>query len=285
MSKTFLTCGSEFSTKLSKLVSTCSDDHFDEKKTFLKIDFFFEIWANFFPTFGKKYFANLAELLSKRSDEQYDVQPTTSLKSSSYLFGFWPKLFLKFRILFFAKVWKLFSKNWYEHFNQKKSFLKSSLQSFSESDRNIFWLLAKNPRRDCQICFLRLQKYFEETDFFNFVFFSLCNRTLSKTFLTCGSEFSTKLSKLLPTCSDDNFDEKKNIFKKLIFFFEIWANFFPTFGKKYSATLAEVLSKRSDEHFDVQQPLLKNILLFWILVETFSEISKFLFCKSVKSVF
>ena len=101
-----------------------------KKKTFLKIDFFFEIWANFFPTFGKKYFANLAELLSKRSDEQYDVQSTTSLKSSSYLFGFWPKLFLKFRILFFAKVWKLFSKNWYEHFNPKNLLWKVLFKVF-----------------------------------------------------------------------------------------------------------------------------------------------------------
>ena len=74
-----------------------------EEKTFLKIDFFFEIWANFFPTFGKKYSANLAELLSKRSDEQYDVQPTTSLKTSSSLSGYWSKPFLNFRIIFLQK--------------------------------------------------------------------------------------------------------------------------------------------------------------------------------------
>ena len=74
-----------------------------EEKTFLKIDFFFEIWANFFPTFGKKYSANLAELLSKRSDEQYGVQPTTSLKTSSSLSGFWSKHFLNFRIIFLQK--------------------------------------------------------------------------------------------------------------------------------------------------------------------------------------
>ena len=111
----------------------------------------------------------------------------------------------------------------------KKSFLKNS-QVFSESDRNIFWHSAKNPRRDCQTCFLRLQKYVEETDFFNFVFFSLCNRTLSKTFLTCRSEFSTKLSNLVPTCSDDHFDEKRSILK--VVFFRNLSNFFPDFCQK-----------------------------------------------------
>ena len=124
LSKTFLTFGRIFSTKLSKLFSTRSDENFDEKKNIFDFCFFFEIWANFFPTFGKKYSANLAELLSKRSDEHYDVQPITFLKSSSSLSGFSSKLFLNFRILFFAKVWKLFSMNWYLHFNQKNLFWK-----------------------------------------------------------------------------------------------------------------------------------------------------------------
>ena len=130
-SKNFLTCVSKFSTKLSKLVPTCSDDHFDEKKRFLKIVFFFEIRAIFFLTFGEKSSAKMAELLSKHSDEHYVVQPTVSLKNSSSLSGFCSKLFLNFRFLFFAKLWKLFSMNWYLHFNKKKSFLKNS-QVFSE---------------------------------------------------------------------------------------------------------------------------------------------------------
>ena len=117
------------------------------KKNIFENWFFFEIWAIFFPTFGKKYFANLAELLSKRSDEQYDVQPTTSLKSSSYLFGFWPKLFLKFRILFFAKVWKLFSKNWYEHFIQKIFFEKFSSKFFGIRSKHFVTFGKKSTER------------------------------------------------------------------------------------------------------------------------------------------
>ena len=140
------------------------------KKTFLKIDFFFEISANFFPTFGKKYFANLAELLSKRSDEQYDVQSTTSLKSSSYLFGFWPKLFLKFRILFLQKCENCFlrtdtntstKKIFFETFSSKffgirsKHFLtfgKKSTERLSDlfsTSSNICWR-----NRLFQFCFL-----------------------------------------------------------------------------------------------------------------------------------
>ena len=284
MSKTFLTCGSEFSTKLSKLVSTCSDDHFDEKKTFLKIDFFFEIWANFFPTFGKKYFANLAELLSKRSDEQYDVQPTTSLKSSSYLFGFWPKLFLKFRILFFAKVWKLFSKNWYEHFNQKNLFWKvlfkvfrNQIETFSDFRQKIHGEIVRS-------VFYVFKNMLKKQTFSILFSFRCAIGLWAKLFWHVAQNFPQSCQNCFLRVQTTILMKKKT-FLKIDFFFEICANFFPTFGKKYSATLAEVLSKRSDEHFDVQQPLLKNIVLFWILVETFSEISKFLFCKSVKSVF
>ena len=250
MSKTFLTCGSEFSTKLSKLVFTCSDDHFDEKKTFLKIDFF----SKFEQFFSRLLAKNILRIwrncfLSVQTNNlMYNQQLLWKVLLIFSDFG--QNFFWNSEFFFLQKCENCFLRT-DTNTSSKKSFLKSSLQSFSESDRNILWLSAKNPRRDCQICFLRLQKYVEETDFFNFVFFSLCNRTLSKTFLTCRSEFSTKLSKLVPTCSHDHFDGRKNIFENW-FFFEIWANFFPTFGKKYSANLAELLSKRSDEQYDVQ---------------------------------
>ena len=52
---------------------------------------------------------------------------------------------------------------------------------------------------------------------FQFFFFLLCSRTLSKIFLTFGIKFSTKLSKLLSTCSDEHFDEKRG-FENLVFF-------------------------------------------------------------------
>ena len=112
----------------------------------------------------------------------------------------------------------------------KKSFLKIS-QVISEWDLNFFWFSAKILRKDCQNCYLRFQKQVGETDFFIFFLFSLCNRTLSKTFRTCGSEFSTKLSKLVPTCSHDHFDGRKNIFENW-FFFRNLSNFFPEFWQK-----------------------------------------------------
>ena len=133
----------------------------------------------------------------------------------------------------------------------KNVFWKKSSQFFSEMDRTFFWLSAKILRKDCQKCFLRVQKHVEGTDFFNFIPFLSCCRFLNKTFLKFGRIFSTKLSKLFSTCSDENFDEKRR-FLKIVFLVEIWANFFLTFGKKYSEKLAELLCKRSDEHFDVQ---------------------------------
>ena len=74
----------------------------------LETCFFFEIRANFLLTFGKKYSSKLAELLSKRSDENFDVQPITSLKSSSSSFGFWSKFFLSFWTFLLQKCEKCF---------------------------------------------------------------------------------------------------------------------------------------------------------------------------------
>ena len=84
--------------------------------------FFFRSSSKFIPDFWKIYSSKLAELLSKRSDEHFDVQPTTSLKNSSSSFGFWSKLSLSFWILFFSKLWKLFPKKGNEHFDQKPFF-------------------------------------------------------------------------------------------------------------------------------------------------------------------
>ena len=95
-----------------------------KKKSFLKIDFFFEIWAKFFPTFGKKYSATLAEVLSKRSDEHFDVQQP--LLKNIHLFRILVETFSEISNSCFAKLWKAFSKNWYEHFNQKNLFEKFS---------------------------------------------------------------------------------------------------------------------------------------------------------------
>ena len=136
-----------------------------KEKHFWKL-IFFEIRANFFPNFGKKYSATLAEVLSKRSDEHFDVQQP--LLKNILLFWILAETFSEFSNSCFAKVWKVFSKNWCEHFNQKKSFLKNS-QVFSEWDLNIFWFPAKILRKDCQNCYLRFQKEVEETDCSNFL--------------------------------------------------------------------------------------------------------------------
>ena len=205
-------------------------------------------------------------------------------KKKCSFFVLWSKLFLKFRILVLQ--------------NCEKCFLRTDTNTSTE--KNLFWkVLFKVFRNQIETFSDFRQKIHGEI--VRSVFYVFKNMLKKQTFsilfsFRCAIGLWAKLfwhvAQNFPQSCQNCFLRvqttilmKKRTFLKIDFFFEIWANFFPTFGKKYSATLAEVLSKRPDEHFDVQQPLLKNILLFWIFVETFSEISKFLFCKSVKSVF
>ena len=211
------------------------------------------------------------------------VHPNTMMYNQQLhekiFFSFWilVRTFSEFSNSFLAKVWKLFSKNWYEHFNQKNLFWKI-LRFFSELDPNIFWLSAKILRKGCQNCFLCVQKHVEETDFFIFFLFSLCNRTLSKTFLTCGSEFSTKLSKLFSSCSDEQYVEKNRILK--IFLYQNLRIFFQS--KQYFSTkLTKLLFKRWDEHFDEKMFFWKTLPQFCLRrwakrfrQQNFSKLSK-----------
>ena len=92
------------------------------KKKYFESCFFFVIWAIFSLTFVKKYSATLAEGPSKLLDEHFDVQQFLLKK----LFFFWilVETFSEFLYSFFEKLWKVFSKNWCEHFNQKNLFWK-----------------------------------------------------------------------------------------------------------------------------------------------------------------
>ena len=92
------------------------------KKNYFESCFFSQFEQFFFLTFVKKYSATLAEGPSKRLDEHFDVQQFLLKK----LFFFWilVEIFSEFSNYFFAKLWKVFSKNWCEHFNQKNLFWK-----------------------------------------------------------------------------------------------------------------------------------------------------------------
>ena len=121
-----------------------------------------------------------------------------------------------FDFFFFAKLWKLFPKKGDEHFDQKHFFWKLLLKVFRNRIETFsgFWqkILGKFVRTVIYVFKNMLKK-----KIFQFFFFLLCSRTLSKIFLTFGIKFSTKLSKLLSTCSDEHFDEKRG-FENLVFF-------------------------------------------------------------------
>ena len=126
--------------KLSNLVPTCSGDHSDEKRSILKVVFFFVIWAIFSLTFVKKYSATLAEGPSKRLDEHFDVQQFL-LKKCSF-FGFWSKLFLNFCILFLQICEKCFLRT-DANTSIKKIFFENFSSFFGIGSKH-FLILGKN---------------------------------------------------------------------------------------------------------------------------------------------
>ena len=252
------------------------------KKKIFENCFLVEIWANFFLTFGKKYSAKLAELLCRRSDEHFDVRPTSSLKSSSSLFGFWSKLFLNFRILFFCKVWKLFSKNWYEHFNRKNlfwkilKFFRNQIETFSDIQQKIHGEIVRH-------VFYVFKNMLKKQTFSILFSFRCAIGLWAKLFWHVAQNFPQSCQ-IWFLRVQTTILMKKEVFWKLSFFV-IWAIFFLTFVKKYSATLAEGPSKRLDEQFDVQQFLLKNCSFFGFWSKLFLNFWILFFCKIQKSVF
>ena len=223
LSKTFLTCGSKFFHKAVKTGSNVFRRQFWWKKNISENCFFFEIWAIFFLTFDKNYSTKLAELLSKRSDEHYHVQPTNSLKNSSSLFGFWSKVFLNFRNPFLQKCENSFLRT-DTNTSIRKIFFENFASFFGIRSKH-FLTFGKHSTERLSELFSTCSKTCWRNKLFQFFFlFLLSNRTLSKTFLTFGKKYSTNFLKLPSTSSDEHCDEKNRF---LIFFsFKIWKYFF-----------------------------------------------------------
>ena len=121
-----------------------------------------------------------------------------------------------FDFFFFAKLWKLFPKKGDEHFDQKHFFWKLLLKVFRNRIETFSGFRQKFLGKFVRTV-IYVFKNMLKKKVFQFFFFLLCSRTLSKIFLTFGIKFSTKLSKLLSTCSDEHFDEKRG-FENLVFF-------------------------------------------------------------------
>ena len=87
----------------------------------------------------------------------------------------------------------------------KNFFWKTLPHFFPDREQFIFWLSAKFLQRGCPNCLYVFRRHFQDADF-SIVLFSVQIQILSSFFLTFGTIFSVKLSKLLSPCSDKHFD-------------------------------------------------------------------------------
>ena len=101
----FLTFVIKVSAKLSNLHFTCSDEHFDEKKPFLKYSSsFLWLWPNFFLTSGKKNFKKDCQNRFLHVQTTFRGKRFTDFFCYWYIFGLWAK--------FFWQLPKKDTKNW-----------------------------------------------------------------------------------------------------------------------------------------------------------------------------
>ena len=139
----FLTFGIKFSAKLTNLHFTCSDERFDERDGFWKMFFFWKFEHIF------------SRLLAKKIPQSW-WSCFLSLQMNTMMYNiFFKKFYFLFRLLvetffeflnpfFFAKVLKLISKIWDEHFHQKNFFWKNlklfrnRIQTFSDFRQKLY---------------------------------------------------------------------------------------------------------------------------------------------------
>ena len=113
------------------------------KKNIFENCFLLEIWANFFLTFGEKNSAKLQScfLSLQMNTMMYNI----FFKKFYFLFRLLVETFFEFlNPFFFAKVLKLISKIWDEHFHQKNFFWKNlklfrnRIQTFSDFRQKLY---------------------------------------------------------------------------------------------------------------------------------------------------
>ena len=104
----------------------------------------------------------------------------------------------------------------------KKLFEKPFVVFFPDSEQSIFWLSAKILQTGCRNCFVRVQKTLWRCGIFLLFCFWCKFRFWANFFLTFGTNFSVKLSKLLSLCFDEHFDGKCFFLK---FFFILFSDF------------------------------------------------------------
>ena len=120
---------------------------------------------------------------------------------------------------------------------------------FPDHEQFISWLSAKTLQRGCPNCFVRVQKIFSRCGFFQLFCFWSKFDIWAIFFLTCGTNFSVKLSKLLSPCLDEHFDGKH--------FFGKFANLSLDFERNIFWTWVKITQKSS------QKLILRVQKTFW----------------------
>ena len=158
----FLTFGTNFFVKLSKLLSPCLDEQFAGKFYFRKVlQFIFGVWA--------KHSLNLVKIFKEKYSKTYPACSENILRKlffrrifwSLCILGLWVKVFLNFGN-FFANLPKPHSKvqtNTLVSFFGKIHFSRFLVQTYSDVQRNI-------NRKIVKTSFYLFRKPVEETDLF-----------------------------------------------------------------------------------------------------------------------
>ena len=107
------------------------------KKNIFENWFFFRNLSKFFPEFWQKIFCKFGRTALKAFKRTMWCTTNNFFENFFFSFCILVKTFSEFSNYFLAKLWKLFSKNWYEHFNQKNlfwkilKFFRNRIQTFS----------------------------------------------------------------------------------------------------------------------------------------------------------
>ena len=199
-----------------------------------------------FSEFGTNVSVKLSKLLPTPSDKHF-VGKQFFLKYFFIVLDFGRYIFLTDDNFIVAKLSKLFSTTSAENFD-KKFLLKNTSSFFPDREHFLFWLSAKFLQRIVQTPFYVFRKPFEDADFFQFFVFGPYS-DFEQIFLTFGTNFFVKLSKLLSPCLDEHFAGK--------FFFGKFFNLSSDFEQNIFWTWLKFSQK------SIQKPILRVQKTFW----------------------
>ena len=235
--------------------------HFEEtdfSESFFRVRYILGLWTKSFLNFGTNVSVKMSKLLPTRPDEHFHGKQF-----------FLNTFFIPWTLVdaFFWLMTILSLQNFQKCFLRlqgntliKKNFLKNTSSFFPDREQFISWFAAKTLRRSCPNCFVRVQKTFSRCGLFQLFCFWRKFGFWANFFLTCGTNFSVKLSKLLSPYSDDYYDRKH--------FFGKFFNLSSDFERNIFWTWVKFSQKSSQKRIlRVQKSFWRN----WLFGEIFDQ--------------